>query len=512
MATNEETNVVGTDTRPPMLVENDYESWKILTVFPDTSSTYSNQTSNCKWRNGNNVEMPLSRISSTLISKPTTSCQKDSPETDQSTRIVDTTGLCFTHTTSAPLLHHPQLLSSPTAQVHMIPEPIQKRKAQVNVGNTGARGKERVYVTTAEEKDMLASTDDNKQVFKPIMRMLKTTNVDEGPNAAIAFMANLSSTSAANSQVNEVHSNDNPNFDNVDYQLSQEMHQDEHLDSDAETEIDDNTIPMHQEFEQIFDDLETEYEQCVLDNKNLTIEKKNLLIKNDCLIAECLEKDICSIVLTSDIVVPPSSNCLCEDLKSHCDREHTKVLELEAEISKQKQKVVVTQQALDTDRIQLKDNDYLPQDSQKALRVKDSRSKDETPQVIAEVYEGRHHEPLMQLANLTHDYDDSWKTPGESNDRLFRYLRCSDTSGCFRSHLVSITFCPGTQRMPIWVHHPSIVISEGGPAVTENLLPHQIPLPDTSDSDVETLFDHVDSHVFDTHNAPETDSEALIPL
>ncbi|GKF39008.1 hypothetical protein Tco_0119069 [Tanacetum coccineum] len=30
------------------------------------------------------------------------------------------------------------------------------------------------------------------------------------------------------------------------------------------------------------------------------------------------------------------------------------------------------------------------------------------------------------------------------------------------------------------------VISEGGPAVTENLLPHQIPLPDTSDSDVES--------------------------
>ncbi|GJU70195.1 hypothetical protein Tco_1256454 [Tanacetum coccineum] len=82
---------------------------------------------------------------------------------------------------------------------------------------------------------------------------------------------------------------------------------------------------------------EYEYEQCVLDNKNLTIEKKNLLIRNDCLIAECLEKDICSIVLTSDSVVPPSSNCLCEDLRSACDREHTKVLELEAEISKQKQ-------------------------------------------------------------------------------------------------------------------------------------------------------------------------------
>ncbi|GKF96209.1 hypothetical protein Tco_0288944, partial [Tanacetum coccineum] len=36
--------------------------------------------------------------------------------------------------------------------------------------------------------------------------------------------------------INEVHSNDNQIFDNVDYQLSQDMHQEEHLDSDAETE------------------------------------------------------------------------------------------------------------------------------------------------------------------------------------------------------------------------------------------------------------------------------------
>ncbi|GJW17778.1 hypothetical protein Tco_0025214 [Tanacetum coccineum] len=40
------------------------------------------------------------------------------------------------------------------------------------------------------------------------------------------------------------------------------------------------------------------------------------------------------------------------------------------------------------------------------------------------------------------------------------------------------------------------VISEGAPAVTESLLPHQIPLPDTSDSDDETLFDHVDSNLW----------------
>ncbi|GKF45951.1 hypothetical protein Tco_0135753 [Tanacetum coccineum] len=90
----------------------------------------------------------------------------------------------------------------------------------------------------------------------------------------------------------------------------------------------------------IIDELEAEYEQCVLDNKNLTIEKKNLLIRNDCLITECLEKDICSIVLSFDIVVPPSSNCLCKDLRSACDREHTTVLELEAEVLKQQKMVI----------------------------------------------------------------------------------------------------------------------------------------------------------------------------
>ncbi|GJZ36976.1 hypothetical protein Tco_0583167 [Tanacetum coccineum] len=91
------------------------------------------------------------------------------------------------------------------------------------------------------------------------------------------------------------------------------------------------------EYMRIFNELDTEYERCVLANKNLKIERKNLLIQNDCLIANCLEKDICSIVLASDIVVPPSSNCLCEELRSNCDREHSKVVELEAETLKKQQ-------------------------------------------------------------------------------------------------------------------------------------------------------------------------------
>ncbi|GJW85061.1 retrovirus-related pol polyprotein from transposon TNT 1-94 [Tanacetum coccineum] len=179
--------------------------------------------------------------------------------------------------------------------VMIVTEPIQ-RKAPGNVGNTGVRGKkvicyncrgeghvarqckeqkrkmdsqyfkdkallmeakEKGDVLDAEAEAFLADVECTAPYDQP--QALTTTNmfqanhedaydsdVDEGPNAAVAFMANLSSTSATNSQVNEVHSNDNPIFDNVDYQLNQEMHQEEHLDSDAETEIDDNTIPYHQ--------------------------------------------------------------------------------------------------------------------------------------------------------------------------------------------------------------------------------------------------------------------------
>ncbi|GJT07650.1 retrovirus-related pol polyprotein from transposon TNT 1-94 [Tanacetum coccineum] len=90
------------------------------------------------------------------------------------------------------------------------------------------------------------------------------------------------------------------------------------------------------EFKEIHYALEDEYGRCVLDNKNLIIEKKNLLIKNDSLIAECLERDICSIMLYSDVAVTPISICSCDDLRLECDREHNKVLKLEAEISKQK--------------------------------------------------------------------------------------------------------------------------------------------------------------------------------
>ncbi|GJU79046.1 hypothetical protein Tco_1276116 [Tanacetum coccineum] len=125
-----------------------------------------------------------------------------------------------------------QLRTSSNSKTHatvhdgqIVTEPIQ-RKAPGNVGNTGARGKKHSSADvecTAPYDQPQALTTTN--MFQANHEDAYDSDVDEGPNAAVAFMANLSSTSATNSQVNEVHSNDNPIFDNVDYQLSQEMHQ-----------------------------------------------------------------------------------------------------------------------------------------------------------------------------------------------------------------------------------------------------------------------------------------------
>ncbi|GJV80245.1 putative ribonuclease H-like domain-containing protein [Tanacetum coccineum] len=99
--------------------------------------------------------------------------------------------------------------------------------------------------------------------------------------------------------------------------------------------IEDNLFKEVSEYMKIFDELDKEYDQCVIDKKSLEIENKNLLIQNECLLAESVSKDICSVVLTSDIVVPMSV-----EPRSNCVKEHSRNLELEAEILKMKQLLV----------------------------------------------------------------------------------------------------------------------------------------------------------------------------
>nr|GEZ06326.1 hypothetical protein [Tanacetum cinerariifolium] len=65
-------------------------------------------------------------------------------------------------------------------------------------------------------------------------------------------------------------------------------------------------------------------ERNVAKNKCLQIQKKNLLIHDESLIADCIAKDVCSIVLASEREVLPRSNCQCKELQFTYDREHSR--------------------------------------------------------------------------------------------------------------------------------------------------------------------------------------------
>nr|GEW08907.1 hypothetical protein [Tanacetum cinerariifolium] len=104
-----------------------------------------------------------------------------------------------------------------------------------------------VECTTPYDQPLAITTINN---FEVSHEDVYNSDVDEGPHATAAFMANLSSTSGTNgattSHVNEVHTDNNQIFVNVNHLLAHEMHQEEHLDSDVESDIDENTIPYHQ--------------------------------------------------------------------------------------------------------------------------------------------------------------------------------------------------------------------------------------------------------------------------
>nr|GEZ78665.1 hypothetical protein [Tanacetum cinerariifolium] len=72
------------------------------------------------------------------------------------------------------------------------------------------------------------------------------SDVDEGPHASAAFIANLSSIGGTNgsssSHINEVQISDDSFFGDVSYSLAQEMQQEEHLNSKVDSVLDDNMI------------------------------------------------------------------------------------------------------------------------------------------------------------------------------------------------------------------------------------------------------------------------------
>ncbi|GJS80194.1 hypothetical protein Tco_0730075 [Tanacetum coccineum] len=234
MATNEETNAAGIDTRPPML--NGPTPHPMITDPPPTDSAA--------------VPAPREKIDSEFSEE-----ENKLEMADTQAEIILSQGLprhifnnlnqtstakeiwinIYTHL-KAYEPHAKKTLQETGAvlQVKLDPRPI--LLSQV-VSKSG------FHPTTTSSGFFLLQKLMLRFIFQNVTELdtEKALDVDEGPNAAVAFMANLSSTSATNNPVNEVHSNDNQIFDNVDYQLNQEMHQEEHLDSDAERD-DDNTI------------------------------------------------------------------------------------------------------------------------------------------------------------------------------------------------------------------------------------------------------------------------------
>nr|GEV10674.1 hypothetical protein [Tanacetum cinerariifolium] len=129
--------------------------------------------------------------------------------------------------------------------------------------------------------------------------------------------------------------------------------------------------------------MDKEYDQCVIDKKSLEIENKNLLIQNECLIAEYVSKDICSVVLTFDIAVcnhsnSPEHNVFFEinKLRDQLQGKDDLIGKLKAQISNMKEVSAgpnlstLDYQALETENTQLKDE-------LTAIRIKNDSLRDE---------------------------------------------------------------------------------------------------------------------------------------
>ncbi|GKA92998.1 reverse transcriptase domain-containing protein [Tanacetum coccineum] len=286
MATNEETNAAGTDTRPPMLVENDYESWKIrihryirgkpngkliwksiqngptphpmVTDPPPANSTVMpaprkkldsefNDEENKLEMADYSAEIILSQdLHSSQSLQP--HAKRDSQETKQSTSIVDPLAYFPPTNNQLRLLQLNRLM----LRCMMVPLLLNqfRGKLQVMLVNTGARrqkvicyncrgeghvarqctepkrkmdsqyfkdkallmeAKENGDVLDAKAEAFLADVECTAPYDQP--QALTTTNMLQAqsrllhmtqtwmkPNAAVAFMANLSSTSATTIQ------------------------------------------------------------------------------------------------------------------------------------------------------------------------------------------------------------------------------------------------------------------------------------------------------------------------
>ncbi|GKC98106.1 retrovirus-related pol polyprotein from transposon TNT 1-94 [Tanacetum coccineum] len=262
MSTDKESSAAGTDNRPPMLVKSNYDSWKIR------------QTG---------VNMPRMKLDSEFTPEET-----NRENADTQAEIILSQGKKVTCYNCRGEGHVARQCKEPkrAKDSHYFKDKMLLMEA-----------KEKGATLDAEAEAFLANVECTA-IFKVNHEDAYDSDVDEGPNAAAAFMANLSSTSGNNHHVNEVHPNAIQINDSVNYQLSYEMHHEEQSDSDVESELDDNTTPYHQlELERkakvvptevstgssanismvtILDEMRDTLDEKTQENQNLSLKNQNL--------------------------------------------------------------------------------------------------------------------------------------------------------------------------------------------------------------------------------------------
>nr|GEW14064.1 hypothetical protein [Tanacetum cinerariifolium] len=280
MSTDKESSVAGTDNRPPMLVESDYESWKIhierYTLVTEGQGAAAVQVTRDKTdeefteieKNRELANIQATNILSQGLPRYVFNILN---QTRTGKEIWDNVELLMKGSRKSLQPKKEELfdeyerfraIGNESMHDYFCKEKKRVKDSQYFKDKMLLmEAKEKGAVLDAEAEAFLADVECTAPYDQPFAIM--TTNifevshndaydsdVDEGPHIAVAFMANLSSTNGTNgattSYVNEVHTNDNQIFNNMNHLLAHEMHQEEHLDSDVELDIDDNTISYHQ--------------------------------------------------------------------------------------------------------------------------------------------------------------------------------------------------------------------------------------------------------------------------
>nr|GEW12517.1 hypothetical protein [Tanacetum cinerariifolium] len=208
MATNDkDSSAAGTDNHPPMLEERDFKSWKIRIERYIHGKPFGKLI----WKSIKNRPTPH-----LLITVST-------GEGEQQTQVTrEKTNEEFTEAEN------------------------NKERDDIQATNILSQGLLRNIFNT------LNQTETPKEIWENVELLMQGS----GPHAAVAFMANLKQTGLSTREgINNdtdfhaaVQTYDNHFFNNLNHQVSQEMHQGEQLDSYVDSVIDDhdNTILYHQ--------------------------------------------------------------------------------------------------------------------------------------------------------------------------------------------------------------------------------------------------------------------------